>query len=425
MGNLFKRILLPLIFVSTLAAQSNHTALTLRFFPLNSQILLDGIPVEPVFSDEEGEFRTFYLSRGLHQLSISAPGYETRSYPLVAEDREISIEGKLEKLDLPIYQVGELPTAKQPKSVTFSPDGQYLAVASLGSNRGLQIYRARPFEHLVDLIPPGDMADSTGFVESCWLPGREEVWFSQMNTGLFHVYSTVDWSYQGSYSGGGGWSKVLLVSRDESRVYLSHWSSETVTEIDVATRTILRTFPTSGTPRGMTFSPDGKTLLVAIFSANALDQIDLVTGTVTTKNYSAHSGAMRHLLSDSIRGLHYVTNMQLGVVYALSDRTGVVRNVYQVGFKPNTAEMSSDGRYLFVSCRGPNNPVSYLIEGHEFGKVYIIDLEKREVIGWIWGRDQPTGLDVSPDSRYLAFTDFKDDNLELYRILPGEDLWKE
>jgi hypothetical protein len=32
------------------------------------------------------------------------------------------------------------------------------------------------------------------------------------------------------------------------------------------------------------------------------------------------------------------------------------------------------------------------------------------------GKNQPTGLAVSPDGKHLAFTDFPDDNLELYRI---------
>ena len=419
-------ILFTVCFMLTLSAQTGFVPITLRHFPLDSQVFLDGIPVEPDETEEGGEYRTFYVREGLHHLSLAAEGYLSEDYPLWADGPGELIEGKLEKPDLPLYPLAELPTAKQPKSVTYSPDGRYLAVASLGSGQGLQIYTARPFAHLIDLIPPEPMARRTGFVESCWLPERGEVWFSQMSNGFFHVYSIGDWRYLGSYDTGGEWSKVLLPSRDESRVYISNWESETVSEIDAETRAVLRIFPVSGIPRGLSLSPDGETLLVTIFSANAIDYVNLTTGEVTTRTYSAHSGAMRHLVPDGRRGLFYVTNMQLGLVYALSDRTGAVKRIYRVGQKPNTAQMSPDGRYFFVSCRGPNNPVSYLIEGHEFGKIYIIDLEKQNVLGWIWGRDQPTGLDVSPDSGYLAFTDFKDDSLELYRIeRDGEELWKE
>jgi len=402
-----------------LSAQPGTVPVTLRHFPLDSQVLLDGIPVEPDRVEEKGEYRTFYMAGGLHLLTVRAEGYLSESYPLWARGEGELIEDKLEKPDLPLWQLEELPTAHQPKSVTFSPDGQYMAVASLGSAQGVEIFSLHPFERVAELVPESRLARKTGFVETCWLPRRGELWVSQMNTGMVHIFSTADWSCLGSFPSGGSWPKVLLPSRDETRVYASNWESETVTEIDARSRAVIRTFPVSGIPRGLSFSADGKILVAAIYSANALDYISLETGETSTRTYSRHSGAMRHLVYDGIRGLYYATNMQLGLVYAISERTGAVRRVYQVGQKPNTAAMSPDGRYLFVSCRGPNNPVSYLIEGHEYGRVYMIDLERQSVMGWIWGRDQTTGLDVSPDSRYLAFTDFKEDILELYRI--GED----
>ena len=425
-----RKILIFSLFLAALllplTGQTGLVPITLRHFPLDSRVFLDGLPVSPDETEEEGEYRTYYMSEGLHHLSVTAEGYLSQTYPIRARGAGELIEGKLEKPGLPLYYLDELPTARQPKSVTFSPDGRYMAVASLGSGKGLQIFSTRPFAHLTDLIPPEPMASQTGFVESCWLPARGEIWFSQMNTGQFHVFSVDGWAYLGSFDAGGAWSKVLLASRDEARVYISNWESETVTEIDTETRAILRTFPVSGIPRGLSLSPEGNSLIVSVFSANSLDFIDLETGESSTRTYSAHSGAMRHLIPDGKRGLLYATNMLLGLVYSLSDRTGAVKRIYRVGQKPNTAQMSPDGRYLFVSCRGPNNPITYLIEGHEFGKIYIIDLEKQAVLGWIWGRDQPTGLDVSPDSGYLAFTDFKDDSLELYRIeREGETGWKE
>jgi DNA-binding beta-propeller fold protein YncE len=46
----------------------------------------------------------------------------------------------------------------------------------------------------------------------------------------------------------------------------------------------------------------------------------------------------------------------------------------------------------------------------------VLDPESLDVIQTIWGRHQPTGLAVSPDGRYLATTDFLDDNLAVYRV---------
>ncbi|MBN2625812.1 MAG: YncE family protein [Spirochaetales bacterium] len=422
-------LFLPVLFFlagTVLTAQSSLVPLTLRHFPLDSQVLLDGIPLQPDETEWDGEYRTFYVRTGLHSLTVRAEGYVDESYPLNLGGQGEYIEDKLEKAGLPVSRLEELPTSYQPKSVTFSPDGRYMAVASLGSGRGVEIFTLHPFAPVKELIPEARLAGKKGFVETCWLPDRKELWVSQMTTNMFHVFSTEDWSCLGSFPAGGAWPKVLLSSPDESRVYISNWESETVTEIDTQSREVIRTFPVSGIPRGLSFTGDGNTLVVAIYSANALDYVNLTNGETRTVTYSGHSGAMRHLVHDSRRGLHYVTNMQLGLVYALSETNGDVRKIYRVGQKPNTAAMSPDGRFLFVSCRGPNNPITYLIEGHEYGKVYIIDLEEQQVIGWLWGRDQTTGLDVSPDSRYLAFTDFKEDILELYRIDRGDlALWKE
>ena len=168
----------------------------------------------------------------------------------------------------------------------------------------------------------------------------------------------------------------------------------------------------------MAFSPDGKDLLVAIFSTSAVDRINLEQGERTATHDAApgHAYAMRHIVHDQRRGEYYITAMGVGRVYRLSEE-GEWLGWWPVGEKPNTCAMSPDGRYLFVSCRGPNNPdTGYLTCGYEYGKIFIIDLESGESKDWIWGRDQPTGLDVSPNGNYLAFTDFLTHNVELYRI---------
>lgn len=414
--NLFMKLIARLsIMLLFSALWSQESSLFLRFFPTSSQVTIDGTLVRP--DRWESEVRIFSLEPGSHGITISEEGYFNREFTVVVgEGESVSLEGKLEKADLPLYKLGELPTARQPKSVTFSPDGESLAVSSLGSDRGVQIYSLHPFAHVRDLRPP--QAKKEGFVETAWFPEREELWVTQMTTGLFHVYNTNDWQLKGSFDTGGLWPKVILVSPDERRAYISHWESRTVTEIDVESRRVLRTFPVSGVPRGLALSGDGKSLLTTIYTANALDTIDLETGRVATKSYGGEPGSMRHIVPAPLGGLFYVTNMYNRSVYALSDRGGGVREVFRVGSKPNTAQVTPDGRYLFVSCRGPNNPESYLLQGHEYGKVYIIDCLEQEIVGWIWGADQTTGLDVSPDSRYLVFTNFKENTLELYKILP-------
>jgi sugar lactone lactonase YvrE len=44
----------------------------------------------------------------------------------------------------------------------------------------------------------------------------------------------------------------------------------------------------------------------------------------------------------------------------------------------------------------------------------MLDTETLTLIERVWGRNQPTGLDVSPDGKLMVFTDFLDNNLQLY-----------
>jgi DNA-binding beta-propeller fold protein YncE len=87
----------------------------------------------------------------------------------------------------------------------------------------------------------------------------------------------------------------------------------------------------------------------------------------------------------------------------------------------NTIDVAQNSSLLFASSRGRNNPESYLLVGPEYGKVFVVDANRFTLMGWVWGRNQPTGLSVSPDRRLVAFTDFLSDNLELFAINKWEE----
>lgn len=143
---------------------------------------------------------------------------------------------------------------------------------------------------------------------------------------------------------------------------------------------------------------------------------------IDTKNFTRIKtiplgpGAKRHIVLDEHRGLAYVSDMATGTVTKLSLKTNESLSSLWVGSNPNTLALTTDGRYLFVSIRGRNHPEDYQKKGPEFGKIAVIDTGSFAIVDWVWGRNQPTGLTLSPDNRYMAFTDFLDDNLEVYDI---------
>ena len=390
--------------------------ISLRLFPGDATVsVLDGAGLRPLEAVRKEKDRVFYTSEATAVL-VSAEGYISLVLPL---EKDGTVEAKLERFPGILRKKGETGTLWQPKSVQFMPDGESLFVANLGSEIAMSRYRTDPPELMRHFQVPVSYRDAAGFVETAILPGRGEIWLSQMTTNTVHVFNLATGAHLQAIGISGGWPKVLLADDEEKKVYVSCWETSTIVEIDAATRKEVRSLTTGAAPRGLAFADDGRQLLVALFGSSAVDRIDLATGERKALHDAAPGRiyAMRHIVHDTERREYYVTAMGMGRVYRL-DEDGNWNGWWEVGSKPNTCRISPDGSRLFVSCRGPNNPdTGYLTRGYEYGKIYIINLETSEVEGWIWGRDQCTGLDVSPDGRLLAFSNFLTPSLEIYEIL--------
>jgi YVTN family beta-propeller protein len=316
--------------------------------------------------------------------------------------------------------VGETLTGHQPKSVIFTRDGKRLVVPILGE-KGVDII---PFDGLapkrrITLTPPEK--GNCGYVEPALVRGRNEIWVSQMETGQVHILEGDDPVYRESLSVGGRWPKVITISPDEKTAFVSNWNSLDISVIDVDSRRLLRRIPVSGIPRGMAVTADGKYLYVCIYSTGNVDKIDLATFKVI-KNLPFGRGAARHIVLDDARGVGYVSDMATGKVTSFTLADDRIQTRVWAGYNTNTLAMSGDGRFLFVSSRGVNNAQSYLKKGPDFGKVTVINAAEMKVVDWVWGRNQCTGLTISPDDKYMVFTDFLDANVEVYDI---SGLWRE
>ena len=400
---------------STPMAQPELT-LTAKLFPQDAKVFLNG--KELAVKSKTTETRVFGIPRGYCELVLSAAGYFDKTVRLTVTNN-IYLEEKLERSDSRLVLVGETLTGHQPKSIMFTRDGQRLVVPILGE-KGVDII---PFGSLapkrrLTLTPPDKK--SCGYVEPALVRGRNEIWVSQMDTGKVHILSGDDPEYQESVSTGGKWPKVITISPDEKTAFVSNWNSNDVSVIDVQARKLLRRIPVSGIPRGMAVTADNKFLYVCIFSTGNVDKIDLSNYTIV-KNLNFGSGAARHIVLDNARGVGYVGDMATGRVTSFTLADDKIQKRVWAGYCPNTIAITDDGRFLFVSSRGMNNAESYLKKGPDFGKVTVIDAAEMKVVDWVWGRNQCTGLTVSPDDRYIVFTDFLDANVEVYDI---SGLWR-
>lgn len=391
-----------------------RTLFMLQTFCLFSLLALQ--PGSRLFGDGTAELRVFpsesrIVERG-PLFTLEAPGYYAKEIPESALAGKL-LEAKLERQGSALRLAGMLPAGVQPKSISVSPDGMFLAVPLL-NDRGIDLYTAAPLARVKRISPPDALAGRVGFVESVWLERRCELWVSQMTTARIHRFDAADFSYLGSIRLTGSWSKVLSASPDESRVYVSNWLSEDISVVDTERLAEIARIPVGGIPRGMALSLSGEILVTTLYDTGDIVLIDTATLRVL-RTIAGKGGAMRHVVRHPERNLFYASDMRYGTVYRFSPDAAELASPLYLGPKINTVALSPDGRYLYASSRGPNNPEDYTRKGPEFGKLFVVDTEAWELVDWTWGGNQPTGLAVSPAGDYLYFSDFLDGRIEIYR----------
>lgn len=359
-------------------------------------------------------------------LLLSAEGYAQRVFVLPEPARgEASDSGPAELGLVALSPVrsdyrlaASYRTGKQPKAAAFI-DGRRIAVPLL-DGPGIDVFELETGTR-ERIAPPEPYARLGGFVECLVIPERSELWVSQMTAAAAHVFSLPDLGYKATVRSSGTWSKVLAWDPAGKRVYLSNWVSEDLSVIDPERMVEERRVKVGAVPRGMALWPGGSFMYLAQYEIageprGRLLKLDLATMAIVAA--TGPEGSKRHVVADPARGRLYVSDMARDLIEVYDARQDLLVAGVKVGSKPNTIALSPDGRLLYVSCRGPNNPDrGYLYKGYEMGRIYVLDLETLAVREWWEGGNQPTGLAVSPDGALVASTDFLDARLRVHRRL--------
>lgn len=311
--------------------------------------------------------------------------------------------------------VTRIATGKQPKSAMFiSPTRVVLPMLDDNHVEVIDILTRQ----VTRLELPAEYAKRGGFVESVVVTPRGEFWVSQMKASAIHRFSIQTLEYLGSVKLSGSWTKVLAFNPVRNVVYASNWNSSDISVVSVETLKELQKIKLGGVPRGMAFSAAGDTMLAAMFGGKSDSDgagrtvlVDLEKNKITQT--IINGGSHRHAVRLKT-GTDYfaVSDMARSKVYFIYENAKAAET--KVFSNPNTIAESTDGKFLYVSCRGHNNPKSYLIKGPDFGKLMVIDIATQQVVEEIEAGNQPTGLDVSPDGKYVVLTDFLDNAMRVY-----------
>ncbi|MBA7650799.1 Antigen Lp49 [subsurface metagenome] len=253
------------------------------------------------------------------------------------------------------------------------------------------------------------------FAEGVFNQKGDLFFISQMSTSTIYVIRYPELRIEKAIPTGGNWSKVIALSPDEKLIAVSNWLSDDISIIDAQTFKRIRLLRFQAqTPRGLAFTPDNKYLYAVYFGSGHIIKISKQTW--QAEHILLTGGTNRDIVIDA-EGLYaYISNMAYELVYVLDLQGDKILKVIKVGHKPNTIRLTPDNRYLYVSCRGPNNPENYELPSLEDGNIYVIDTDTLRIVEIIPGGNQPTGLGISPDGKLLAFSNFQDNNVEVYAI---------
>jgi DNA-binding beta-propeller fold protein YncE len=311
---------------------------------------------------------------------------------------------------LNVFRVG-----RAPKSVLASQDGSQIWVALLMGPQSLQLYDTDSGEKLADAS-----VGKLGAVEMERSLDGKLIYASQLNSGLIMELDASTFQITRTFQTKGVMPKVIRLSADGSSLFVANWWSNDVSEIDLASGKLKRLLKTVKTPRGLYASPDGKFLYVAGFGTGQLGKIDLETG----KSQVIWTGGrnLRHLVPDEEKRRLYISDMGRSKIFVMDLDTEEVKPWASTDRTPNTIALSPDRRILFVSNRGRNGSQGYLVPGPEWGTVQLFDTETGKLLDAIVGGNQCTGLDVSSDGKVLAFSDFMDSRVRIYRLPTYEEL---
>ena len=350
------------------------------------------------------------------QLSVTlrAAGYNpAKTTTFIDEPRELSL--LMDPAGQVVKALGVYPCGPAPKGVLIAPDNKEMWVSLLDGPPAVEVY-----DPLTGVKKSTIKLNRYGAVEVAFSKDATRAYVSQMETARVYEIDRATKTRLRQMETRSSWSKVMVLSPDGRTIFVANWVGNDVSEIDVASGQLRRQLPAPKTPRGLYATPDGKSLYVAGFAEGVLTKIDLASGRV--KQVMQSGGALRHLVADEKRKILYASDMEKDTVWAVDMTSDTSRLFCATDEKPNTIDLSPDGKVLFISCRGENSSVSYYIPGPEWGSVLLVDTSNGKVLDAIVGGNQCTALDVSDDGKLLVFSDFLDNRLRVYSVPSYETL---
>ena len=328
-------------------------------------------------------------------------------------DARTDSEGQL------VHHMFDINNVPEVKAVAISPNGEEIWATQLASKScGVCIFSVNDGKKITSLN-----LDNGEGVEIIFSKDGSKAYVSQMSTGRVFEIDVNTKKIVRIFKTKSSWTKVLEISPDGNKLYASNWNGNNISEFDLVSGNLIRNIKTIQTPRGIYVTKDGKYIYVAGFGRGEVQKINLIDN---KKNIIFKSGrSMRHFAADEDKGVLYVSDLGRDTIFKIDLATDKVSVFAKTDSHPNTIALSPDKKILFVSNRGHNfAKKSYRENGPDWGSVLLFDTKSGKMLDAIIAGNRPTGLGVSKDGCILAFSDFLDARIEVFRIPAYEELLK-
>lgn len=305
----------------------------------------------------------------------------------------IQAKKKWERLRL--QAAGVIRVGRQPKQIGVRPDGRKAYVTNFGgkSITVLDLVKFKVHKTLhtggapveLDFTPNGQYVYITNFDKVTQDGPRAGAW--KIDTKRDKIVARIK---------GHRYPKGVVVSRDGKRVYFSSWwwPKGYMVVADVKINRIIKRLRVWNRPRGMSLSPDGKWLYMCNFGDKSRKGMGLaIINTRTWKRkYMIYSGYLpRHVVRSPSGHRIYVSNLGASTITTINPKSGRILKRTRLATGPKTLDITSDGRYVFVA--------------HYFGRALaVMDTRTYKRVAYIKLGDRLSGLDVSPDDKYVYVT---------------------
>ncbi|HTV00185.1 MAG TPA: hypothetical protein VMF13_06590 [Luteitalea sp.] len=267
-----------------------------------------------------------------------------------------------------------LPTGTNPHEIVLSSDGGLAVVTDYGGPRKTLTVIDVPGLRVARTIDLGEHRAPHGIV---FLPGDRLVAVTCEQTRTVVIVDVVEGVVKHAIATEARGSHMVGVTADGTRGFTGNMGEHTVSQLDLTTHTLVKSFPVPQVPEAINVTPDGKEVWVGSNQTGQVSVLDPATGTVT-KAAEGLKWPYRMLFTPDGRQV-VVPDPTLHQVRFV-DRAGRREiGTLTLAGAPQGVTVTPDGRYLFQSLSADT-------------RVAIIDPARRAVLGHLTVGPAPDGV---------------------------------